>query len=112
MNTNRNTNRETTMQIEQTDARPFVLIMERTMPGGWGRGKTLADALRAVRANGGRGSKAGANVLVCACDRRAYVDEMGTLFATSRGPIYNARVNPRSLTLLEEVRPAKDDPPA
>jgi hypothetical protein len=100
------------MKLETSEARPYVLIQEACFPGGWGRGQSIAEALRNVRANGtSRGTAAGAHVYVCACDNRAFIDEMGGLICTSRGPLYRARVNARSLTLLAEERPAKDAPP-
>jgi hypothetical protein len=95
------------MQITTTEALPYILVREACFPGSWGRGETLADAIRAARNNGARSGP----VYACAVSRDGTVDGMGDLYAKERGPLYRATLPRTGYTLahLTEYRPARAD---
>ena len=94
----------TMQELQTTDALPFILIREASFPGSWGRGETVADAVRNVRANGAKDGP----VYVALVSRDAYVEPvMGELFAEHRGPLYRATLHGRGVHRLVEYSPAR-----
>lgn len=89
------------MKIEQTAEATHVLIREARTPGAWGKGKTVAEAAKNVRANGARN---GCVSYIMAVDADAYIDDMGDLQRTHRGPIYKGKLHNTGVTITEKDR--------
>ena len=82
-----------------------VIVRTERHGGYWGRGKTVADAIRAAEWIQSQDA-----VYVCQCDESAHCDAVsGNLLSDARGPLYRGKVmaNKRDVLVTEEYSPAR-----
>lgn len=89
----------------ESDLLSAVIVRSSRLGGYWGRGATVAAAIKAST-----WIQSQDVVYVCQCDGDAYCDEVsGDMHTVVRGPIYKGKVmaDKRDILVTEEFRPAR-----